>query len=229
MALIACFAVLFFALRWSWHNGAHPVASPWRDNDPVDPPLHSRTFDGPGLWGMVISLMANGTLYVSLLFGWFYLWTAAPQWEVPEEGPIAMLPLIASGVLLTLAVLVFRRAVSRLRQGTDARLQSLLWIASGLGLMSFLTLVWVMVAAPLTPGDLAHDAVLTVMLYYLLLHGGLATIFTALQAVRVRIGYVALRLPYEPVVVQPFWMYTLGVFWMSVAAFILLPMAWGGA
>tara|TARA_R110000822_G_scaffold31316_5_gene90618 strand:- start:9430 stop:11946 length:2517 start_codon:yes stop_codon:yes gene_type:complete len=229
VALIACFAVLFFALRWSWHNGAHPVASPWRDNDPVDPPLHSRTFDGPGLWGMVISLMANGTLYVSLLFGWFYLWTAAPQWEVPEEGPIAMLPLIASGVLLTLAVLVFRRAVSRLRQGTDARLQSLLWIATGLGLAHFLILVWVMVAAPLTPGDLAHDAVLTVMLYYLLLHGGLATIFTALQAVRVRIGYVALRLPYEPVVVQPFWMYTLGVFWMSFAAFILLPMAWGGA
>ncbi|MFN3579687.1 MAG: cytochrome ubiquinol oxidase subunit I, partial [Pseudomonas sp.] len=145
------------------------------------------------------------------------------------DAPIAILPLIASGVLLSLAVLVFRRAVSRLRQGTDAGLQNLLWLAAGLGLVHVLLLIWVLVAAPLTPSELAHDAVLTVMLYYLLFHGGLASIFTALQAVRVRMGYVALRLPYEPVVVQPFWMYTLGVFWMSFAAFILLPMAWGGA
>jgi len=229
LALAASFVVLFFALRWGWHNGAHPVASPWRDDDPVDPPLHSRTFDGPGLWGMVVSLMANGTLYVSLLFGWFYLWTAAPQWSVPDEAPISLWPLLASGAALTLAVLVYRRAVAQLRGGSDTSLQPLLWIAAGLGALHFGLLAWVLISAPLTPGDLAHDAVLTVMLYYLLLHGGLAAILTALQAMRVRIGYVSLRLPYEPVVVQPFWTFTLGVFWMSFAAFVLLPMFWGAS
>jgi len=28
-------------------------------------------------------------------------------------------------------------------------------------------------------------------------------------------------------VIQPFWVYTLGVFWLSFAVFLLLPMAWG--
>jgi len=116
--------------------------------------------------------------------------------------------------------------VTQLRNGSDAHLQKMLWIAASLGALHVGLLAWVLIAAPLKPSDLAHDAVLSVMLYYLLLHAGLATIFTVLQALRVRIGYVSLRLPYEPVVVQPFWIYTLGVFWMSFAAFVLLPMVW---
>jgi cytochrome c oxidase subunit I+III len=54
-------------------------------------------------------------------------------------------------------------------------------------------------------------------------------VLTAMQAVRVQVGYVSLKLPYEPMVVRPLWMYTLGVFWIAYASFILLPMAWGGA
>ena len=229
LALLATVVSVLILLRWSWHNGAHPRAVPVTDNEPVDPPLHSRTCDGPGLWGMVVTLMANGTLYASLLFGWFYLWTAAPQWSVPEEGPVALWPLLASGVLLSLAMLPYRAAVVQLRKGDDSQLQLRLWITAGLGLAHFALLLWVLLAASLDPRSLAHDAVLTVMLMYLLLHSGLAVILTALQALRVRIGYVSRKLPYEPVVLQPFWTYTLGVFWLGFAAFILLPMAWGGA
>lgn len=81
-------------------------------------------------------------------------------------------------------------------------------------------------SAPLVPTERAHDAVLMVMLLYLLLHSGLAVIFTALQAARVRLGYTGAKLPYEPIVVQPFWLYTLGVFWFSFLAFLILPSAW---
>ena len=227
LALAAAIVVLLLALRWSWHNGAHPVASPWRDDDPLDPPLHSRTVDGPGLWGMVTSLMANGTLYVSLLFGWFYLWTAAPQWSMPAQAPLSTGLLLTAGGLLSLATLVFHLVVQRLRQRDDTRLQSLLWLATALGALHLVSLSWVLFSAPLQPGEQAHDAVLSVVLYYLLLHGLLATLATALQACRVSIGYVSARLPYEPVVLQPLWRYTLGVFWLGFAAFVLLPTVWG--
>ena len=46
--------------------------------------------------------------------------------------------------------------------------------------------------------------------------------------VRLRLGYVSAQIPYEPVVLGPFWIFTLGVCWMSFAAFVLLPLAWGG-
>ncbi|MFA5494374.1 MAG: cytochrome c oxidase subunit I [Porticoccaceae bacterium] len=229
LALFATIAALLILLRWSWHNGAHPRAAPVTGNEPAAPSLHSRTCDGPGLWGMVVTLMANGTLYASLLFGWFYLWTAAPQWSVPEEGPIALWPLLASGLLLSTAALPYRSALAELRMGGDRRLQSRLWTAAGLGLGHVALLLWVLLGASLAPQTLAHDAVLCVMLIYLLLHSGLAVILTALQALRVRCGYVGRKLPYEPVVLWPFWLYTLGVFWLGFVAFILLPMAWGDA
>lgn len=226
VALMAVIGAFLLTLRWSWHNGAHPRSAPVTADDPIDPPLHSRTCNGPGLWGMVVALMADGTLYLSLLFGWFYLWTAAPQWSVPNEGPLSLWLLLASGALLTVSVWLHHRAVVRLRNGNDKGLQSRLWTVAALGLVHFGLLLQVLTGAQLEVKTLAHDSVIAVMLVYLLFHSGLAVILTALQAMRVRHGYVSSKLPYEPVVLRPFWLYTLGIFWLGFAAFILLPMAW---
>ena len=95
-----------------------------------------------------------------------------------------------------------------------------------LGLAHALAVLWLLSLANLSPRTLAHDAVLAVMLGYLLFHGALVSLLTVLQALRVRLGYVGIELPYEPVVLRPLWSYTLAVFWVAFAAFILLPMAW---
>lgn len=87
----------------------------------------------------------------------------------------------------------------------------------------------VLLGADLEPTAHAHDAMLLVMFLYLLFHAGLATILSLLQTLRVRLGYVGVRLPYEPVVLRPFWLYTLAVFWLSVVAFLFMPGAWGAA
>jgi cytochrome c oxidase subunit I+III len=228
LASLAAVAALIVVLRWSWENGAHSKAAPLAADEPRELPLHSRTLDGPGLWGMIVALMANATLYLSLLFAWLYLWTAAPQWRAPEEGPVALPMLLGSGVLLTLAAWWHHRAVLRLKGGDADGLQGSLWRSALLGLVHVALLAWVLVSAPLQATELAHDAVLTVMLIYLLLHGATATLLTALQAQRVRLGYIGRRLPYEPVVLRPFWIYAVGVFWLSAVVFLLLPMAWGG-
>ncbi|MGB3610153.1 MAG: cytochrome c oxidase subunit I [Cellvibrio sp.] len=229
LAAIFTLVTLLMVLRWSWHNGAHPVAEPLRADEPLDPPLHSRTASGPGLWGMVVALLANATLYLSLLFGWFYLWTVAPNWSVPEKNPIGWLPLLVSGGLLTWATLWFQQLTRRLCKGEAAGLALKLWLVALVGAVHCAALLWVLLSAELQPLRLAHDAVLLVMLLYLLIHSGFLPILTALQAMRVRLGYVGAGLPYEPVVLLPFWIYTLGIFWLSVAAFLLLPISWGGA
>ena len=226
VALGAALVATFIMLRWSWFNGGHPDMAPLREDDPTDPPLHSRTLDSPGRWGMLVTLMANGSLYASLLFGWFYLWTASPRWQAPEQGPLALLPLLASGVLLSLAVGVYQWLTRRLRRGVTQNLQRGLWLSAGIGLAHVAVLLWLTLRTDLSPTQSAHDSVLVVMLGYLLFHGAVAAVATALQAVRVRYGYVSAQLPYEPMVLQPFWSYTLGIFWLSFAAFILLPMAW---
>lgn len=229
VALVGCAVAAGFLLLWSWENGAHPKAAPPHPHEPTDPPWHSRTDHGPGLWGMVVAMMANGALYLCLIYGWFYLWTVASNWALPEESPIAVWPLLISGALLSFAVWHYRALVTRLRRRDDHNLARNLWLTSAIGLAHWLLLVWVFVAAPLQATEISHDAILTVMLIYLLFHSGLGVVLTALQALRAGRGYVSGVYPYEPVVIQPFWLYTLTVFWLSVAAFILVPMAWGVA
>lgn len=227
MAVIAVLVSLLLLLRWSWINGAHPDAAPDADVMPGQPPLHSRTFDGPGLWGMVVTLLSDGALYLSMLFSWLYLWTVAPQWQLPDTAPMSWVPFSISGVLLTGAAVWFNQVVRRLRGGVDSRLQSQLWSVSVLGLIHCFLLIWVWLDSSLMSTKTAHDAVIAVLLMYQLFHSGLAVIMTALQALRVAYGYVGKAAPYELAVVAPWWLYTASVFWISFAAIVLLPGAWG--
>lgn len=225
-ASLAAVVTLILILRWSWENGGRSDESANGDDDRKEPPLHFRTKDGPGVWGMVVALMSNGTLYVSLIFGWFYLWTAAPQWAIPEQRPVSLSMLVTSGLLLTVAVGLFHNAVSRLKAGVAAGFTHRLWMAVGLAAGHVTLLVLVIVDADLQFRILAHDSIIMVALVYTVIHSGLAMIITALQAVRGRLGYVGAASPFEPFVVRPFWIYTLGVFWITVAMFFLLPLAW---
>src|SRR5690606_8402822 len=130
LALGAALVATVVILRWGWVNGAHPEMAPRHEEEPSNPPLHSRTLDGPGRWGMLVTPMAIGSLYASLLFGWFYPWPASPQWQAPDEGPLGLVPLVASGLLLPAAVVVYQHLTRRLRQGVAERLAGGLWLVS---------------------------------------------------------------------------------------------------
>ncbi|MGZ4957916.1 MAG: cytochrome c oxidase subunit I [Methylomonas sp.] len=228
LAVLAALVNLALLVHWAWVNGAQPGTA---SDAPVKPGyrlLHWCTFDGPGLWGMVVTLLSDGGLFLSLLFGWLYLWTVAPRWQTPDAPPLACLPLMISGGLLAMAAIWFNRVVRRLRTGVDGHLQSQLWSISALGLANVCLLIWVWSASTLVSTRTAHDAVISVMLMYQLFHSGLAVIMTALQAGRVAYGYVGKAAPYELAVVAPWWSYTAGVFWIIFAAIVLLPGAFGG-
>jgi cytochrome c oxidase subunit I+III len=228
IAALAALASVTIMLRWSWVNGLHPAALAELRTQPGDPPLHTHTFDGPGRWGMGVTLIANASLFLALLFGWFYLWTVAPHWEAPAASPLPWSVLLPAGLLVTIATLWLRRIVASLHRGTAANLQMQFWGVAGLGLAYVAVLVQVLTAAPLSATLTAHDAVITVFLVYLLLHGALASILAALQALRVRRGYVGPHAPYEPGVVGAWWLYTLLTFWLTYICVVLFPVGWGG-
>ncbi|KFZ30816.1 cytochrome B561 [Pseudidiomarina salinarum] len=229
VAMVAAAVAAVFLFRWSWENGGHPKAAPLGDKEPEEAPLQSRTTDGSGLWGMVITLLADGALYLALLFGWLYLWTVAPNWAVPDESPISLPMMALSGLLLTGATWWYSGAVKKLKAGNDSGLESRFWVATGTGAAHLALLAWITFASPLATTEYTHDAVLFVMLMFLIFHSSITVIATGLQALRVRFGYVSKKLPYEPVVLRPMWIFTLAIFWCSVASFLLLPIAWGPA
>lgn len=225
----ACWSLVSFGLllRWSWENGSHPQAAPDAKRQPGDPPLHSRTHDGPGLMGMVVSLFANGALFLSLLFGWCYLWTVAPNWQVPAAPPLSSTGFFANGLVLSAALVFFARALRRLKRGDTQTLGRTLVGVTALGVVHVVALIGLWHNATLTPKATAHDALITVMLAYLLLHSMVATVIAGLQAERVRRGYVGQSAPYEPVVVSQWWYYTTAVYWLTYGAVVVLPPALG--
>jgi cytochrome c oxidase subunit I+III len=217
-------------LRWSWENGTRMGAGSCDAADlPAGLKLHWRTFDGPGLWGMGLTMLADAALYLSLIFGWFYLWTASPNWQPPASSPIGSWPLAAVSVLFGAGLWLLLRAVRRLRSGEAGGLGRQLLLASALGLLGCLGLGALLASAGLAPTRNAHDAVLAFTLAFLLLHGALATVLAALQAWRVYLGYVGLLAPYEPGVVAVLWQFTVGALVLAWLAMALLPMAFGGA
>ena len=229
LAAVVFVAVVVTLLRWSWENGTHPLAAPDAQVQPGEPPLHSRTLDGPGLWGMGVTLLANGALYLALLFGWFYLWTVAPNWQMPQHIPFDHGLLLASAVLLSLPTWWQARAIKRLRNGNDRGLRGHLALVAGLGLGQSGLLLWALLGGDLAPRTTAHDAVIVVLLVYSLLHCALAAILSALQALRVHCAYVGAHAPYEPLVVGQLWYYNFGVLWSSYFALVLFPTTWGGS
>ncbi|WP_312935482.1 cbb3-type cytochrome c oxidase subunit I, partial [Stutzerimonas nitrititolerans] len=228
LAIVATLAALIVLFRWSWVNGAHPGAAPDARTQPGEPPLHSRTFDGPGLWGMGVTLLANGALYLSLLFGWFYLWTVSPEWQVPENSLSGWL-MLASALLLSAGTFGLHQVIRRLRAGNTGQLLRNLALLAGLAFVQAASILWLLLAADLEPTATAHDAIIFVMLAYSLIHCTLAAVLTALQAWRVSYGYVGEQAPYEPIVVEQLWLYNLGVLWTSYVAIILFPATWGAA
>ncbi|MDX5410541.1 MAG: cytochrome c oxidase subunit I [Thauera sp.] len=233
VALVAAIVAVTLLLRWSWENGAHSAALGDARSAPGDPPLHSRTAGGPGLWGMVLTLLADGAMYLALLFGWFYLWTVGPTWQVPETGGMAGGPghwLLAAALAHTLAQAGMARLARRMARGEHPPRGGVLF--AGVAAAGALALGLLSVAfrsAGLDVTATAHDAVIAVVLGYAMVHVGLATVVTALQALRVRHGYVGLEAPYEPQVVARLWHYNGFVLWSGWAALVLFPPAWGGA
>lgn len=231
-AAVAAAAAVGVLLRWSWENGAHPKAAAGEAHDlPEGLLLHSRTFDGPGLWGMGLTLLANAALFTSLLFGWLYLWTVAPNWQPPARSPLGLWPLAAVAATLGAGTLCMHRAVGRLRARDNARLSAWLVGAVLCGFAACAGLAALLAWAPLAPRQLAHDAVLTFTLYYLLAHAALAAVLSALQALRVRHGHVGLNAPYEPLVVTLWWRFCAGAAVVAWLVMALLPLAFerGGA
>ncbi|UZD54060.1 cytochrome c oxidase subunit I [Caldimonas aquatica] len=227
LAIVAAIAAFAALLRWSWENGMHPSCAPQDDDVPPGLRLHSRTFDGPGLWGMGSTLLADTALYGSLVFGWLYLWVVAPEFEPPAQSPVSATALAAAAALATAAAGSLRHVQAHLRRGHDGRLVPGLVLATLLGAAHCAVLGWQIAQAPLVPQRSAHDAVMIFMLIYAVVHGALATVTTALQVLRVRHRYVGAFAPYEPAVLLQLWWFSAGIAWATALVLPGAPLVLG--
>ena len=209
ISAMGALAALVAALRWAWANG---LDQDWPDQDagrglklPFSPQVH----DAPGWWGMVVGLVVNGTFYITLLFGYLYLWAVAPQWPPEQFVDSGRVTGLVAALAVLAAVFGFQRAVQTNALGKQPTIGLL---AAGLGgLIGALAMAWQIsadVAAPITH---AYAATTTFLLGYLALHACLTAVMAGFAWLRWRRGYVSARRSLDLRVPRLWAAYTAGV------------------
>ncbi len=241
LAAAAALVAGALAFWWSWCNGPRGGSS----GPTLELPVHWNTLDGPGLWGMQAALLANGSLFACWLFSWGYLWMLAPQWSLPASPSLSVASIglvVLSAVLAWLAWERITREAQRAwhRYGATPGSESPDAMASAhpiptaarktafgkaspglsaaLAALHALALVAMLAGANLAPRSTTHDAMLLVLLLYLLLHAGLVSVASALQWLRWRRGWVGLHRPYELAVVRSLNRYYLATLVLGIVA-----------
>ncbi|MBP7420513.1 MAG: cytochrome c oxidase subunit I [Burkholderiaceae bacterium] len=155
----------------------------------ISVPPHTEVAGTPPWMAMVCTLVADGTLFASLVFGTFYLWLAAPNWP----SAVAFNPnrILALGVLagLVVAAMAARRALRALVAGGKPQG----WIA-----LAMLSLVLAIAAVVgLIGGVIPHPrehalgATAAALLSYIAVHAGIGLLFLTSNLLRIRAGMVS--------------------------------------
>jgi cytochrome c oxidase subunit I+III len=109
LALASAVLALSSILTWLWTGTAEVPEKPEKDIGlGVTLPIYVSGPSSVGWWGMFITMMGILTAFISLIFGYFFYWTARPDFPPDPNGgpglqwPIVALALTAAAWLLTM-------------------------------------------------------------------------------------------------------------------------------
>jgi len=208
LAVLVVLIPLF--LRWFWRNDTDQAPALIDAGHGLLLPTQARISKGPGWWGLMLTLLADASLYGSLLFGYLFLWTVAEQWPPHGFGTEPLLvPAVGLGLLLaSSAVMAWARGANR-----RGRIRQLRW-GFGLGLVLALAYAlcqaWMLRYFPYGPTEHAYGAIVFAIVGCHLIHLLIAMLMNGFTLARSLRGYVDAERTTEVENSLLFWQYMVG-------------------
>tara|TARA_R110002020_G_scaffold392426_4_gene602717 strand:- start:6220 stop:8703 length:2484 start_codon:yes stop_codon:yes gene_type:complete len=182
--------VVALGWRWVWRLGSRQDLGDQPIGHGVTVPTIAEVSRPPGWWGSVFLLVANATLFGSLLFGYAFLWTIAPGWPPPAFMEPSLPNMLAAAGGAVLAAGGTAMAVRNNQNGSKPVAALLAAVAGALGLVvAFAALLW---SAPSAAGH-AYNATIVVLGSYGLFHAVLTSLMLLFLLARHGAGYMSQR------------------------------------
>jgi cytochrome c oxidase subunit I+III len=190
LAALSLAAVVACAWRWLWASGLRLDLPPVDIGNGETAPLHPMSEAPPSLWGMIFTLMANGTFFASLIFGYAFLWVVAPNW--PPPALIAPnLPILAIAAF-SLAGGVPAAALAARANRQEDKARRTIWLGAALVLNLAAVAAFLAIAA-LAPSPRAHayGAAVGALCLYGALQNGIGALICAYAGARAARGWIS--------------------------------------
>ena len=188
LAPLAILAVLWAGWRWGRIMGTDREAAPIPVAPGLSLPEHYQCRNTLAFTGALALLVADGTLYVSLLFGVAFLTVIAPNWPAPDSGLSMPALWLGGAALLAMAggSLAARLAEARRTRPLGGRAALAGVLATGLGLLMLAGLAWQLD----DPTRHARDALRAVLAGFAAVHGVIALMLGLRSLADTRAGRV---------------------------------------
>lgn len=172
-AIICAVLATLCIIYWLWTATAPIPEAEQRDVGlGLKLPIYSSGIASAGWWGMFITMLADATAYASLIFGYFYYWTARPDFP-PPGSPHAAGTQVALATLCLLAAWGATLAARQLnRHGKVSTARLLLAAGPLLAAGGCALLLWSGLGPGLAPKSHVYPATIWAIIVWTIAHIG---------------------------------------------------------
>ncbi|MBB3935527.1 cytochrome c oxidase subunit I [Aureimonas phyllosphaerae] len=189
LSIAAIVSTLGLLLLWTRATGATVDRGELDAGHGLRLPIHPETSRPLSWWGMTFVLLADATMFASLLFGALFLWLVAPSWPPPLMTDLPATILVAAAAALLVAVGGAAFALRSLKKGSGLP-GMIVAVAGSAGATALLG--WLVWQVP-EPTSHAHLALTAAILTYLGFHAAVGLVFALFGLWRIRAGIVSAR------------------------------------
>ena len=223
IAAMLVIAAVVVCWGWLWTTGDADAPLVIDAGHGLSLPTHSASYEAPGVWGTIILLLIHGSLFASLVFGYYFLGLGVAEWPPPGHEPRGLavpafgaLALLASGGALD-------RARRHLRSAEGGRLRLYTLIALLLMAVFLAALVQSLFEYGAPPQSHAYASLVSALTGFAALHAVIALLMAAFVWARSRQGRLDADRPAAMQVVWLFWCFTAGAGLVASAVIHLSP------
>jgi cytochrome c oxidase subunit I+III len=235
LALVSAVLALASILVWLWTGTAEIPEKPEKDVGlGLTLPIYVSGPSSVGWWGMFITMMGILTAFISLVFGYFFYWTARPDFPPDPTGglPAGALAEVGPGVRWPMLALVLLAAawlctvMARRWNRIDARgwfyaaLAAAALLAGG-GAAALIAGPWL---TSLDPERHVYGAIVWILVIWCAAHAGVGIIMVAYCAARRLAGRMTAQHDQDIVNVALYWHFVVFKVLITVAVIAGFPL-----